>query len=1142
MGWTKQQEQAISSENNRILVSASAGSGKTAAMVQRAVKLVTEKRVSVTRILMLTFTEAAAAEMKERLAKEFIKKAKLAHVEDLDFLREQLDSLQAAQIGTIHGFCRNIIRNNFEKAGLAPSFTIADTETASALSQRAVAEVIRKRYDSADDCFLRLTDIMSVKRGDGGLIDTIIKMYEYSTVQEDRQGWLEAVKAEASLPDLEQCVAAKEYVCALRNSAKRLLEKLYALAVRADNLQATQYINVIRFRIDALQNFDNVITVKDICLSAERAQGRPPSICQKSKTEFPQLDKEYQGLYCEIKAFNTDIADLKECGSYEEMVSGYRTAAEYVLQLVALTEEYSEQFSRVKEENKVLDFADLEKFALKILEDKETCDIVKGSYDYVFIDEYQDTNTVQERLLSLISDGRMLFMVGDSKQCIYRFRLSDPAIFIAKQKKYAQFGGGESIFFNNNFRSSPAILDFINRVFNVIMTEEFGGVDYGKEAMLISGDNADRVGGEKVQDATPDVAGLIYTDDVLPPKEDKKANVVYSVKDSCNEKKRNYAAIYEGRWIAAEIKKLIGTELYDSKRGQTFTASYKDIAVLFSRRNSKAKAILEVLEQEKIPVAMGSFAASDYSPDVEILTDYIRLIDNRNDDYALISILRSPIGGLTNDELASIRLSSGDRDARFYQCAQTCAEQGTACAEKVRKFYEELNRFTFEADFYPLNELMQRIINNKYRQYLSRAANGKERLALLENFINSVRGKSYAASVTEFLNYHDEFYCGEKVSESVGEDNVVSVMTIHGSKGLEFPIVFVANLDSDLCRADTSQVMVDKDYGVAIYNYNIEDRTKKKSFAVNALKYKRKYEQKEDALRVFYVALTRARNKLFLSGKAGKETVRNPDIPERATKYAEWLCYAAIKDSRVMEQISWNDYIDVSEDKEMAEYNRVTAPPEADSAAADNMCRVWQYKYPHNIAVQTGIKYSVTSINKMETEVEMPTLTLFGETKAERGTEYHTVLENIDYRADTLEKVQNEMQRMAENGIIAAERLKEVKAADILKCLHSPVMRYAAGRKALREQRFMLQISAREAAVADTDDKILIQGAIDLLILGEENIVVDFKASMSDENTLIDRYKGQLRLYALAAERTLGIKVHKKILYVFGKNKELIID
>lgn len=1124
INWKEEQRIAINKTDSDLIVTASAGSGKTTTMVARALELI-KKGVPALRLLLLTYSEAAALEMKEKLRNALIEYAKGA-TENIDFIRAQIDDLAIADISTIHSYCKRIVKNYFEVAGVSPGFAIADGETSKVLISKALKNLFdAENKKKNNEGFFTLRNMLS-PRNDEVLTKIICVIYEHMSTQADRDNWLENSYSMEYIVDIENTYAAKYIVDRLKQDALPLYNRCVALNKLAIEEDDDIYIHNAVHLTECVSGYINNISLKDCYIEKDRERIKWKRLMGKAKESI--LYQITDALRKEVRAFEAFAKELLGGYDYEQAKSIIKGCAPQVAEIIRLVKLFDKEYSKLKKDDNLLDFSDLEKYALVVLANEEKRDEIVKEHDYVFVDEYQDTNYVQERIINLITPPESLFVVGDSKQCIYRFRLAEPQIFLDRLKDYKALN--KAISFNDNFRSCPEILHFVNDVFSEIMSEEFGGVNYREDAAF----NIPKEYHKVSSYPAVQICAIVNEDseDEENQEREVKSNGVYSVLESqkyCVRKK----GIAEGRFIADQITNLVNKE-YIRDKDEVRLVDYDDITIMF-RQRSHANGIIAELIRCKIPLKLGLFALNEQSEDVASIINYIKLLNNSLDDYVLIAALHSRMGNFTNSELAEIR--KREREGYFYEAAEKVSKTDSELGNKLSKFYSELKRYRFEAEFMSVNNLAAKIIEeNGYSQYLLSMQGGADRLAVLKYFLASLEGKSYCRSLAAFCDYfteHEEDI--EWGGGNISTDKGVNICTIHASKGLEYPIVILAGAANMVYGSKTGAISVDKDLGIGTNFYDEETRTIKSSIVINAITAKKKYQEKEEEARLLYVALTRAKSHLIVTGEVSAKKIDNRPELSSVNNNMDWLLAVSKKSKRVDDLINVY-YITPEEQGEQAKKGVYLGA--ADEELKQSIINELNYVYPYQTSLNIGIKYTATGINNEE-DIVIPSL--FSEERIQRGVDYHKIMQYIDYGCKDIFDIEKELERLYCESLITQEEKENIDKYDILRCLSTPLMQYAATAKCLREQRFMYSVKAAEVLDTDSHEMVLVQGTIDLLVLGEENIIVDFKYSGIPDNQLRDKYRKQLEIYKNAVESSMNIKINKAYIYSFKRGKVIEI-
>ncbi|MDF2537792.1 MAG: hypothetical protein K0S76_813 [Herbinix sp.] len=1081
MGWTPAQQKVIDTRNKNILVSAAAGSGKTAVLVERIITMISEGEapLDIDHLLVVTFTNAAAAEMRTRIGKAIDEKL-LKNPENLH-LQKQISLLQSAQITTIHSFCLNVIRNYFHRIDLDPSFKIADESEITLMKSDVLEEILERWYENGREDFHAFIESYSHSKSDAPVEDLILLLYNFSMSAPWPKAWL-ADKQKAfeinTLEDMNISDWMKEllhYVCVVLGD---LLDKnsdamnicnesggpgAYLTALISDRDLIEQLM-----RVDSYEEYSVLFSgISYARLSGKKEEG----VSQFKKDRVKSLREE-------VKKGLKDLANQYFFQSPEEMLKDLKAVREVMQVMFELTMDFMEEFARRKEEKNLIDFNDLEHFALKILvEDKDGEKVptqaaleLSELFDEILIDEYQDSNMVQETILSSISKERIgkpnRFMVGDVKQSIYKFRLAMPEIFMEKYGRYGRSDFTEDgeinleqrIDLDRNFRSRKVVLDGVNAIFEQIMKEAVGGIRYDDAAALKYGGLYEEEGTEQSKDITElsgnensemlpnwsainpnlnrisqDMELLLVTEDEVETisfhdsvdkehgvSKDEKENLdlfseAYdgSMNGSTEHRKTEEdpeEAVYtkkeiEVRAIARRIKELTdpitGLMLYDSKQKIYRPAAYRDIVILLRSMSNWSEVFVNTLIQEGIPAYADT--GTGYFRTMEIMTilNYLRIIDNPRQDIPLTGVLYSPIVGLSSTELAMIRVSN--RNASMYSAFNTYLSEGSneELKQKLLGFNKQLGEFRAKMIHTPLHELLQEILDQTgYYYYVSAMTGGDRRKANIDMLLSmAVRfEKGSYSGLFNFIRYIEKLHkydvdFGE--AATTGEqDNTVRIMSIHKSKGLEFPVVFVSGMHKQFNNQDLrNSVVLHAGLGVGPEYVNCKERTKVPTLLKKVIQKKVQLENLGEELRVLYVAMTRAKEKLIMTGYLeALEDLKNKEFSffelASAKSYLDWVLPAVInrtgmnpvmtedgccikkdlmsvtivrKDSLLKEELRKQMFQQIEEEELLAITQDQVYDPELNLEIKSRL----NYYYPYQKEAGLRVKMTVTELKKL---------------------------------------------------------------------------------------------------------------------------------------------------------------------------------
>ncbi len=876
VSWTAEQKQVIQVRDRNILVSAAAGSGKTAVLVERIIQRITDKKqpVDIDRLLVVTFTNAAAAEMRERIGAAI--ERTLSECPDNEHMQRQLTLIHNAQITTIDSFCLYVIRNHFHEIGLEPNFRIADEGELTLLKEDVIKQVLLTRYEEMSGTFAAFADGYMQGRSDAGLRQMILSLYEFSRSYPWPEEWLLScvqgyrVKDAADLGGAVWMKPLIENIRAVLAGLSGQLWEAYRIATDSDGPEVyAELLETEAENYKKLSECDSYLSLYEAVTGMKSA--RLPA-CRNFSGDPAKRDRVKQ-LRDDAKEQVKKLVKQYFFCTPEVMTEQLNRTAPFAEELVGLTEEFAEAFAAEKRRKNIVDFHDLEHFALEILVDQETKQPKKTAEEFrdtfaeIMIDEYQDSNYVQETLLRAVSREERgehnLFMVGDVKQSIYRFRLARPELFMEKYDTYSPDGGEEQrIDLHKNFRSREEVLSFVNDVFFRIMGRDLGNVEYDAKAALYPGASYPDAADPEL--FAPEFLLTDSADPLLPEDADKRQ--------------------LEAKLVAQRIRRMMGEQLVtDKESGELRPVRYSDIVILLRSLSGWADTFAAVLNDDGIPAH--TLSATGYFSAVEVQTvlALLRILDNPRQDIPLAAVLRSPIAGLTDEELSELRLTNPD--ASFCECVLDRCEQLTADAkpdasgdQKLLRFYRQYLSFRELVADTPIHELLVILLRETgYGNYAAAMPAGARRQANL----NMLIGKAIAYEKTSYKGlYHFVRYIDElqKYEVDFGEadltgenEDVVRIMSIHKSKGLEFPVVFVCGMGKQFNRQDVrSHMVLHPKLGLGLDCMDAARRLTTPTIAKRAVAKQIDLENLGEEMRVLYVAFTRAKEKLVLTG-CGKE-------------------------------------------------------------------------------------------------------------------------------------------------------------------------------------------------------------------------------------------------------------------------------
>ncbi len=1176
--WTEEQWQAITVRDCNLLVSAAAGAGKTAVLVERIIHLLNnaENPLDIDRILVVTFTEAAAAEMRERIGKALQKEMVAANRPEL---ARQLSLLNGAQISTLHAFCLDVIRSYFYLLDLDPSFRIADELEANLLQQSVLAEVLEGAFSEGTPEFLDLVSQYGGKNSDGNLVQLVLRIYRFAWSNPWPERWLEDSAQIFFRQDTAPEITLSTWLEPVKNQLRLSL-------ITADS--------ALQRALQLLQLPGAPLAYEGI-LIAEREQVAKLQMLLGGSGSLTELREAWAGIHFnrlptakEVDELTKEeIKELRERAK-KELKDSYlkyltRSIEEYYEEVKelrpligainSLVVRFAQRYSAAKKGRGLLDFNDLEHSCLRILLSDHADDNLlipsvaamelRGRYEHVLVDEFQDINPVQEAILNLVSrQGELvpnLFMVGDVKQSIYRFRLGDPGLFMARFERYPETEGGTErrLLLSHNFRCRSNVVNAVNFIFRQLMTKESAEIEYDKSAELACGAQYPD-GGNKCMQAAPVEVFLL----------DRKNGLIQEEEDINSEKTDLTALEKEGLVIARRISEMVerdatgAASIYDKAADMYRTITYRDIVILMRATTGRANRLVELLSKHGIPayadLSSGYFDATE----VDTLLSLLKIVDNPCQDIPLAAVLRSPLVGLNEEQLAEIRLSEG-KNTDFHTAARAAVKGGLpGTSRRLRRFFRRLDDWRDKVRRVKLAPFIADIYRESgYLDYVAGLPDGAQRQANLRALFERARqfDRFSRQGLFRFLQFIEQLRTSGKdlgAAGALGEkENVVRIMSIHKAKGLEFPVVFVCDLGKEFNFQDTKEdVLLHRRLGMGPLIVKTEKRLRYPSLPYLALSLQTEAETRAEEMRILYVALTRAREKLVLVGSvtnltqkvkkwqrllSHSEQVLPLNEIAGARSYLDWVGIALVRHPDIADETAFNhpwlneemssfvmemtygdaDSVMLEEEKDavpeilhpLLKMKPITGDISSDMDAAVQERINFQYHYP-----LTGLpaKLSVSEIKRRfdrqereeeetadcrhATEWATPVFITkkTGLSTAEKGTIYHLIMQFLDlHRPLDTDGIKQQIYELAENKIIPAPYAGEVNPVLIEAFFRSDVGKILLTHKnkVHREWPFTMSLPAHELnpeLPADNEESIVTQGIIDLIILTPAGYII----------------------------------------------------
>ncbi len=1166
--WTKSQLEAIESRNGSILVSAAAGSGKTSVLVERILRRITEDGGSIEKMLVVTFTKAAAEDMKDKLSKKLIKLMN-DNPENIS-LRRQKIYLADAQICTIDSFCNTLVKENYASLNLHPDFKMLQDSEHDMLKREVIEEVLEELYEKDDEGIAELLNIFSDGKNDDKLVNFILNTYEYAMADANPEFWIKQM-----FSSFDEDIPLEKTLCGE-----------YAYGRLHDNL--TYMLRLIDDLYEDTNQYDNIREklVKKCCLPIKEAAIKTLEMIENKedwdsvRSSLKDIKMQRSGSFKDFEKdeiyfdarYRTDIIkkklqDCQNCmiSSSEEYIEDIRYLRPVMGALENTIKVFMSKLAERKAEDNAYYFSDILHFCLKLLvnfdenNEPQATDLAKEiskNYDEILIDEFQDTNKAQVCLFNAISktpDNK--FMVGDVKQSIYAFRYAMPDVFVEIADKLNKFEGDNypaKIMLDRNFRSREGLVNGINFFFDFLMTRKLGDVNYKNDERLTFG--ADE-----------------YDENTKPCVEvhmiDKEVGTAVN-----NEK--------ESIHVANLINEIVSSGMTVGKGEEKHKVSYRDICILMRKVKNKAAETAGILSSMNIPVYYekkdGFFSDSDVVTAISLL----RVIDNPVQDVPLLSVLLSPIYPFTETDIAALRCKN--RNSSIYYLLKNNYDND----EKIRSFIDMIDKFRTLSVTLRVSELIRRIYEETGLDSIAESkTNGNNRVLNLRKLVDIASSLETSGSLglSSFVRFIDkmrengtEIGAANDISE---EDDVVRIMTIHKSKGLEFPIVIIMNMDSSINTSNKHRIIVNRKIGVGAYRWFENSKALGPTQTLWSAKGKNKDDEYNETMRLLYVAMTRAKEKLYLVGSVYKIDDSIPKLYKK-TKVPDDIRHVALKDldstfkwvcSALASSSSMNDFdfIQKIPDREITNTDTFIkvlhiedcqreeiAVPETEAAKAnDDLVELIkekvEYSYPYEELATLPIKYSASSIDqRVSSEYFATDIPSFESAESmpasQRGTLIHRFMELSDFD-NASKSIKDELSRLIQNGHLNLDESDIVEKSKIESFFKSDMYkRILESDQFLREQEFTMstELPVLDPTLKAYGENVIVQGIMDgLMINGEDGEVIDYKTDrISDPDKLVDRYREQMRVYKLAAEKCFNLKNVTVTIYSFHMGKEISVN
>lgn len=1121
--------------------------------------------------------------MREKILEAIYKKIE-ENPED-ENLQKQIILLNKASISTIHSFCLDVIKNNFYEIDVSANTRIADDSEILLLQQEVIDDLFEEKYEEEDSNFIKLIKTYTKYNQDEVLKDLILRVYSYIQASPFPEEWLEEQIEKLNIGDgtnFSDTVWGK----IITENANQILEDSI-LKLQNIRTKMTRFPELDKFTAKIEDDIDKYTYIQNNLSDWDTAVEAINTLKNAMWTKDQKITNDLKDEAKDVRESTKDefkkVKKLMNCSS-EEAVQDIKYMYPILKMLKDLILEFSQKFYQRKREKNIMDFSDMEHLALKILVKKdENGNIVKSEiakkyenkFEEIAIDEYQDSNLVQEYILTSVSRGNNIFMVGDVKQSIYKFRQARPKLFLDKYDNYKldpENGEDRKIQLFKNFRSRSNILDFTNLVFEDIMSRELGNIEYNQDEYLNLGANFEEIQNQDYKTELEILDLSEENDDIWKTDEEETEEEQEKVED----------VVLEARFVARKIKELIDSkyQIIDKKTGRR-DIQYKDIAILLRTSSGVANVYEKEISELEIPVYSDSSSQYLQSVEIETIMSLLKIINNPMQDIPLVTVMRSPIGNFTDNELIEIRMA--DRNSSFYEALLK------SDLEKAHRFLSLLKELREDEEYMTLDEWIWNIYTKTgYMNYVNLMPNGALRVSNLRMLFE--RAKQYEEAsfkgLYNFINFIDKIKFNQedlKAAKIIGEnENVVRIMTIHKSKGLEFPVVILAGVGKQFNFRDLNgKILLDQDLGMGPQYIDSDRYIEFKTLAKKALAIKAKNEAISEEMRILYVALTRAKEKLIIVGRQKDVNKKmsekqklleiystiddnkiNPYLLQKYKTYLDWLELIYLKEGVANTKNLFTVNINKREKTSVKIENEVEDISEKiikesnknnDEQEKEKIKEILNWQYKHQSIEGIPTKTSVSKLKeKREQEVQITQEPKFineeAKTKltgAQKGTLIHLCLQKMKETEEyNLEKITELIEELKDKEIITEIEVQNIDKEKLLEYTNSQLWTELKQAKEIhKEHPFYINIKASRIynqINKEDDEDILVQGVIDLFFIDKDDklILVDYKTDyVQNENELVEEYKGQLDLYKEALEQSLNKKVDKMCIYSVYLNK-----
>ena len=1122
-GLNKEQGEVADFYNKNLLVSAGAGSGKTRVVIAKIVQIIKTRKASVTELLVTTFTKAAAAQMLGKLAEKL--SDEIVKGDDSAYLMEQLELLSDASIGTLHTFCEKIIKKYFYAINIEPTFRIIEEKDADFFKNQILDDIIQQYNEQDDKIFKKLVSIFSSKRSLVEFKQKINKLFSFVKAKDGYTSYFKDVIDDKTKSEKIITEIIQGYIIDRVNSA---------INVYKDIVKESQFIGVEKIgnfakeTIVILQKInknntlsDNIYLFKNI--NFKTLNGVKP------KKGTPEENSLYEKLKLSHNAVKKIIIDSSIFDGINENTVFFADTS-VLKKLFEVLEKFDYEYHEFKKDKSFCDFNDLEEYMLEILKNQDVKELIKKQYKYIFVDEYQDTNEIQEKIINSISNGNNLIMVGDVKQSIYGFRNSSPEIFLDKYNNYSIGNGGELKFLRLNYRSQKVILDYCNYLFGKLMKTRTSGIDY-------KSNHSFELGNDSGND-TSSVDFYLYSPD-------EKKDVIDKIYDiNSQTSKRDY----ELDLLVKSVYDVTYSQIYDDKLCEYRKCEYGDISIL-CKDHKQINKIIKKFALLDIPYS-AKYQINLYKDEgVNLILEFLQVIQNDFDDIAVTTCLSSFCYNVTEDELMKIKSINAEKVNFYTIVKQYLQEYDNEISQKINKFYTDISELRELKNIMSLYDIVSYIMNKfNFMAYYLLKSDGKIRKQNLNVYLETLKEGFYTKDLTSYLSYIKGFAINDSFDVYIsGGKNSVNIQTIHNSKGLEYNVVILYQPNKKYNDSDWAKeiLLKEKDLGVTMYDIDVDENTKKDTLGTVAYKIRMSENAKKEQIRLLYVALTRAKNKIIVVSKKSKNYSSFADNSDYEIMKASNNLSLMLGSLSVDELEKLDDGVSINYNgstfnfktyhpDDIIEYQKEEKNTGEEQINVSELINISNYKYSFDSSRGISLKNTVTALQEESGYHDFLNKKIAEQNEEisplEKGNSYHYIMQKSELDLNNIKMLKT------------LPEYKNVNETEIINAINK-VGKIADGRIKHYEKMFMMYVDRAMFVKDSPHEKILVQGVVDLVLEGEKDIILlDYKTTRASADKLKTMYKTQLDLYSVALENYFEKKVTKKYIYSFVNNSLVDVD